>query len=674
VNHDLSFSGGSKNARFYAGFGYLDQNGIVIFNYSSRYSARINSDFTLLKEHLKIGENLSLTYRKEVMVPNLSDESPFQAGPYRSQSIIPVIITDTVNGPGHQFLPGEWGGTGMAPRLGNAPNEVAALTRNKNNPDKNTHLTGNIYFDVKIVKGLIFRSLFGGIMDDGSGIDYSLSTYESSENTSNSTVAGNTYKNHDRNWTNTFTYNLESGKHKINAIAGFETMNFGSGNQVYYSHNLSDGSLLDSSSYTLAPVKMMSLFLKADYSFMDRYLVSAVIRRDNSSRFAGSNANIVLPAFSAGWILSNETFLQRLSWLSFLKIRGSYGLTGDQGALSSGSYIAGPDAKYGVISQADIGLDARILKNKVGIIFDIYSKRSTGILFNLVNSASMTNKGFDAEVSYKNRWGDLSLNGALIFTTYNNKITALAPGVNFFDESGATTRIGTANRNEVGHPISSFFGYVIQGIFQDSTEVKNAPVQDGKAPGTWRYRDIDGNDTIDGRDRTFIGDPNPKFTYGLNLTLTYKGFDLSAFFYGSQGNDLFNWNKWFTDFWPSFQGQKSKALLYDSWTPANTTATLPMASNTSDFSTNTQVTSFYIENGSFLRLKTLQLGYTIPARIMNKVRIRDLRVYVQAANLFTITRYSGLDPEIGGVDPAFGADTGNYPNVKQFIFGINLAL
>jgi hypothetical protein len=233
--------------------------------------------------------------------------------------------------------------------------------------------------------------------------------------------------------------------------------------------------------------------------------------------------------------------------------------------------------------------------------------------------------------------------------------------------------------------MSSFFGYDVQSLFQEAdfhnevisgknTLVLNSDLatQDGAAPGFFRFKDTNADGKISPEDRTYIGNPNPKFTYGLNLALTYKNFDITAFLYGSQGNEIVNNNKWWTDFWPSFQGQKSTRILYESWTPTNTTATIPKASNISNFSTNTQYNSYYIEDGSFLRMKNLQLGYTIPESLTSKANIKSVRVYVQGVNLFTITKYSGLDPELGGGDTSFGFDGGNYPLVKQFLFGLNV--
>jgi hypothetical protein len=285
----------------------------------------------------------------------------------------------------------------------------------------------------------------------------------------------------------------------------------------------------------------------------------------------------------------------------------------------------------------------------------------------------MSNTGIDMELTYKNKWGDFGFDGGIVLTTVKNEITKIAEGVNYWDQGGATTRIPEAIRNMVGHSLSEFFGYKVLGLFQDAADVTASPTQDGAEPGFLKFDDTDGDGKISPTDRVFMGSPIPKFTYGFNLALTYKNFDVTTFLYGSQGNDIFNWNDWWIDFWPSFQGQKSKKLLYDSWTTSNTGATVPKASNKSNFSTNNQVNSYYIEDGSYLRMKNLQIGYTIPESIMSKINVGSCHLYLQGVNLLTLTKYSGLDPELGGDDRAFGSDTGNYPNVKTFIFGINLA-
>jgi hypothetical protein len=399
-----------------------------------------------------------------------------------------------------------------------------------------------------------------------------------------------------------------------------------------------------------------------------------------------------------------------------MKIRGSWGTMGNQLAVSStnqyfaygGSQgssfyaisgstsgsdqgfrqtrIANPDAKWETSENANVGFEASFMKSKMSIKFDYYSKKTKDLLYNpelpgtagaasqpYVNVASMSNTGIDMELSYKDKFGDVGFDATGIFTTVKNEITGIAEGkygVKFFDSG--SVRIGNLVRNETGHPMSSFYGYKVQGLFQSAAEVTGAATQDGAAPGRFRFVDLNNDGAITPEDRTFIGNPNPKFTYGLNLAVNYKNFDLTAFFYGSQGNDIYNWNKWWIDFWPSFQGQKSTDLLNKSWTPERTNTNVPIATNVSNFSTNTQSVSYYIEDGSFLRLKNLQLGYSVPESITSKVNIGSIRVYVQAVNLFTLTKYTGLDPEIGGDDRNRGIDAGKYPLVKEFVFGLNV--
>ena len=231
--------------------------------------------------------------------------------------------------------------------------------------------------------------------------------------------------------------------------------------------------------------------------------------------------------------------------------------------------------------------------------------------------------------------------------------------------------------------MGSFWGYEVEGLYQEGDLTYNAadevwepnegvPLQDGQEPGFFRYVDVDGDGEITPDDRKIIGNPNPDFTYGLNLVLGYKGFDVTAFFYGSQGNEITNHNLWWIDFWPSFQNTKSTDLLYNSWTPDNTDARTPKASNKSNFSTNTVNSSYYIEDGSFFRLKNLQIGYTFDSRVLGNV-FANARIYLQGTNLFTLTKYTGLDPEMRHAsDQYFGVDRGNLPQNKQFLVGVSL--
>ncbi len=730
-NHDISLSGGNENARFFAGLGYFDQEGIINHSYSKKYTARFNSEFNILDGKLTIGENISVTHTSGNGVANLEEGSPIQMGVYRNQPIVPHIIPEgqTIEGgaTAHTYLPGEYGGTGIAPRLGNGNNVYAGLERGKDNVSNTARLLGSIFANFEIMPGLNFKTTFGGAYYSGNYITYTHATYESAENTATPSFQEGASHGGNWTWSNQLNYNKTFGAHKFAALIGYESNKYGMGREMfgqradYFSDDvdfrtLSNGaSILDASSDAYTPTTLVSQFAKVDYSFNEKYILSATIRRDGSSVFSEDTRYGIFPAFAGAWQIGDEPFLEDLTFLSNLKIRGSWGQMGNQlavspmnafslysGAANHSFYdimgtgnssvqgfrldrIGNSDAKWETNVTTDIGFEALLFNSKVGIVFDWYSKKTQDLLYNpelpgtagsaaapYVNIASMLNKGIDIELSYKDNFGDIGFNASAVITSVKNEITKVSGSNDYF--TFGDSRIGPFDRNEVGHAMGAFYGYEVIGIFKDAAEVASAPTQDGAEPGFFRYADIDNSGTIDDEDRTFTGSPHPDMTFGLNVGLTYKNFDLTAFFYGSQGNDIFNFNKWWIDFWPSFQGQKSKALLNDSWTPNNTNATVPKASNTSNFSTNTVANSYYLEDGSYVRLKNLTLGYTLPESMLSKVNIGSVRMYVQGVNLFTLTNYSGLDPEIGGDDRSSGVDSGNYPIVKQFIFGLNITL
>jgi hypothetical protein len=268
---------------------------------------------------------------------------------------------------------------------------------------------------------------------------------------------------------------------------------------------------------------------------------------------------------------------------------------------------------------------------------------------------------------------DLGYDVTLTGGTLHNEIVSVAPGVNYLTNVNPGFRGINPIRNQVGYSISSFYGYQVQGLFQTAEEVKNSPTQDGAGVGRFRYADLNGDGKITADDRTYLGSPVPKFTAGLNFGFQYKGWELSAYLNGFFGNKIFNVSKWFTDFYPSFAGAAISERVKNSWTPSNTGATIPIFETASNFSTNTQSNSFYVENGSYVRFQNITLGYNIPSSVLSKAHIQRLRVYASTNNLFTITKYQGLDPGVGGnADTNFGIDVGNYPLTKGWTVGLNL--
>lgn len=341
-----------------------------------------------------------------------------------------------------------------------------------------------------------------------------------------------------------------------------------------------------------------------------------------------------------------------------------------------------------------------MVKSKKLIFLDYYRNGIRDLLYNselpataglaaqpYVNVGNVQNTGIDMSLTGRREINsDFNLSATLNFTTYNNEVVEIAEGIENFD--GTSRRFGGGNpivRNQVGWPISTFFGYQIDGFWDTADEISqaNAGASDGvyqieAAIGRFRYADVNGDGEITPDDRTRLGDPHPDFTYGLDFSMNYKNFDASLFFYGSQGNDIWNQVKWWTDFYPSFQGAKSKTALYDSWTPENLDATAPIQENNGSEATNGVPNSYYVEDGSFVRLRTVQVGYSLPVDLLTKVGVKQLRLYVQAQNLFTISNYSGPDPEISNTSSAtasttsFGVDEGAYPASRQYLFGINL--
>ncbi len=728
MNHDLSMSGGNQTSKYYASVGYFDQKGTIINNWWKRFSMRFNSEFKI-KDRVTIGENINLVHRSDNGIAANGEEGTALAmGVYRTQPIIPVIWNHGTYDQAltaHVFENGDWGGTGLAPRLGNGDNYVANSERGSLNKWQNLSVMGNVFADVKIIEGLNIRTSFGGTMGFNYGTGWTSSTYESAENVATSTYGENSSFYGDWTWTNTLTFNRQMGDHNLLAVAGYEAVKTGYGRGVnatgadYFSdafayRTVSTGAnLLGGGSWFGTQRSLVSQFLRADYNFRDKYYVSGTVRRDGSSVFGADTRYGTFPSASAGWRISEESFLAGATFISDMKIRGGYGTMGNQLPVSTSNqfylYGGSPDqsfyditgttnssvqgfrptrigntsAKWETNVTANVGFDAVLFDRKFELTFDWYTKQSIDLLFNpelpgtaggatapYVNVGEMKNTGVDLNLIYHHIVGDFSFEANAQLTTYNNTIVKIADGYEYFDSGGS--RIGSFNRNMEGYSMGQFWGYNILGLFADQGAVDAAATQDGAEPGFFQYEDVEPDGAIDDDDRTFIGNPNPDFTYGLNLSFGWKGLDIIAFFYGSQGNDIFNYNKWWLDFWPSFQGQKSTGLLYDSWTPSNTGAEIPKASNKSNFSTNTVSNSYYIEDGSFFRLKNLQIGYTFDRAVLGNV-FSSARVYVQGVNLFTITKYSGMDPELASFNDTFmGVDEGNLPAVQQFLIGVNL--
>ncbi|MDB5260881.1 MAG: TonB-dependent receptor plug [Adhaeribacter sp.] len=724
--YNLGASGGSENGRYALSLNYFKQDGVLLHTSFDRYSLRSNTEFGF-KNRFRVGENMEVSYTQNqgyynnngtASGSNNQDGNPV-GNAYRIPSIIPVYDIN-----------GRFAAT-RAAGLGPATNPVAQLFRNRNDKTSNFRAFGNAYAELDILKDLTAKTSIGIDYINANRVDFNLLDLEEAEiESANGLTNANAY---DITWTwsNTLNYKKTLNDiHSLNVLVGTEAIqgngrDFSANRTTFFSEDpqymfLSAGASGINNAGGGYEWGLFSLFGKVNYALKDRYLLEATIRRDGSSRFGANNRYGTFPAFSAGWRLSEEAFMSGLTFFDDLKIRGGWGATGNQeignyngfntyrSTLNQSSYaitgsnssvapgfdtqaFGNPDAKWETTTQTNIGLDATILQGKFGFTFDVYNRITSDMLYQVslpatqgtatvpfVNVGEMRNRGLDLGLDFKNKalGGDLTYGINVNFSTYRNEVLKLNNSASAV-LLGPSIRSYTWTRSVVGQPLYSFYGLVIDGIYQNAAEVAESPTYPGYAAvGKFKYRDVDGNGTINDNDRTFIGNPHPDFTYGVNLNLGYKNFDLSAFFQGVQGNEVLNMVKRWIDF-NNQAGNRSLRMLNESWTPNNPGAVLPILNSTD--SRSQQPSSYFVEDGSYLRMKNLTLGYTLPATILSRIKLENIRVYVQAQNLFTITKYTGIDPEITSVgstpgSTVLGVDQGNYPQSKMYQIGINFGL
>lgn len=727
TSHNISVSGGGDKANYLLSLNYFNQQGTLMETYLKRYTIRANTQLNISK-HIRIGENMAYSITSNPQVSEL-DAYGAIAYTFRMQPIVPVYD-----------IMGNYAAS-HGKNLGDGHNPVAIQDRTRNNRSYANHLLGNIYADIDFLKYFTIHTSFGGESYAGFSHSFTYPTYELGENTTTNAYSASSDYGYNWTWTNTLTFHkIFNDVHDVKILVGTEAYDNSSHSQDgttqgYFSFdptytNLSTGSGIQTNSSSKSTDGIFSLIGRADYSYQDKYLLSATIRRDGSSRFLNYQYGW-FPAISAGWRISQESFMKKATWITDMKIRGGYGIMGNQINVSPGNayttYIGdksesyydidgtnnstvlgfqqgrygNPDAKWEKDINLNIGLDATLFNDLLSITADYYRKDIKDLLYNpeligsagtadvpYVNIGRMKNEGVDLSVMVNtNITSDLKFSGSLNFTTYRNTIVKVANGTSYFDLDGRDFDGQNIIRNAVGQSVSSFFGYKIVGFWNSEDEISQANeaaqkstgdddaiYQTDMAVGRFKYQDTNGDGLITADDRTFLGNPNPKFSYGINLALTYKQLDFSLFLYGVQGNQIWNNVRWWTDFYPSFGGPKSWTALYDAWTPDKHNAKAPIQENAGSFSTNAVPTSYYVENGSYLRAKNIQLGYSFAPGLLKKISVEKLRVYIQAANLFTITKYSGLDPEIGGDGVTdYGIDEGTYPSQKEYLIGVNLS-
>ncbi|HTI11964.1 MAG TPA: SusC/RagA family TonB-linked outer membrane protein [Puia sp.] len=762
TSHNISATGGSERSTYFYSFNYTDNPGTLIYTSLRRYSARINSTFSFVDNHIRIGENLNVIYKSNpgyTNVPGVNNANSIGAS-YQIPTIIPVY---DIKG---NFAGGGSGG------LGNSPNPVAIQSRQKYNTNNDYTLTGNVFAEADFLKHFTARTQVGGMIDDYYYNAFLYTAYENAENRTNPNSYQETYGwNTSLTWTSTLRYsNTWAGKHNVTLLGGTEyiknqgraslssrgnyyitdssgllvnpglwTLNAGNaGTQTNSNPNIYLNNVLTPTPYEN---DIYSLFARLDYNYDDKYLISGTVRRDGSSVFTSGQRYGVFPSVSGAWRISKEGFMQNISWLNDLKIRGGWGKMGsisnitptnpytlfgqisnqstyDIGGTSNTSTAGIVNVQYGnpgttwerdVLSN--VGIDATLLQNRFDLSVEWYNKQISGLLDNpvvpgtagtatataagpgvpFINSGNITNHGIDLALTYHGSAMSNQLKFDLTgtFTSYVNEVKSLPPGVKYIDiYNGATPE----SRLQPGHPVGEFFGYKVIGLFQSYSDVNKSPVQQAAAPGRFKYEDANHDGKIDANDRTFFGNPNPKFTAGLNIAVNYKSFDFFMLLYTSVGNKVLNAVKGSTDF-PQLFGNaisnrvatQSARLVNGAGAPtnindssahlANPGTSVPMLEQNSNFSNSTAFNSYTMESGSFLRCRTLTLGYTFDNPALRNLHFDRIRLYVQALNLFTITKYDGQDPEVTGSNTLFGINGGAYPNnQKNYTIGLNVSL
>ena len=709
--YNVSLSQGTENGTSFFSLGYYKNDGIIKKSDFQRLSARMNSTYKLLnvgdRKIITVGEHFTVNRTNELQAPGGFLENVLQFNPS-----LPVYTTD-----------GQYAGP-----VGGYPdreNPVARLDRNSDNRYTYWRMFGDAFININPFADFNIKSTFG--------LDYSqkqqrIFTYPITEGTvANPTNAVEAKQEHWTKWmwNAIATYNLERGAHRGDVMIGTEL-------------NREDDSWLSGKAYDFAILNpnymwpnaavgeaeaygsgegytLVSFFGKVNYTYADRYLASVTVRYDGSSRFGRNNRYGTFPSVSLGWRISEEPFMKRMEWLDNLKLRASWGQTGNQeisniarytifesnygeagfGGQSYGtSYdIAGTNGgqtlpsgfkrnqlgndnlKWETTTQTNLGIDFGLLRNALYGSFEWYYKKTTDILVYMpgigvmgegssqwINAGEMTNKGIELNVGYRGSVGDFQYDISGNIGTYRNKITKLPETL-----AAAGTFGGNGVESVVGHPMGAQVGYVYDGIFKSQDEIDNHATQNGAGLGRIRWKDLNEDGIINEKDQKWIYSPVPDFTWGLNIYLEYKNLDFTMFWQGVQGVDVISDLKRESDLWSGLNItnlNKGRRLL-DAWSPLNPSSNIPAVS-TMDNNNEKRVSSYFVENGSFAKMRNIQLGYNFGSRVCDKLHIARLRMYVSAQNLLTIKSksFTGVDPE----NPNFG-----YPIPLNVTYGLNVS-
>ncbi|MDY0344587.1 MAG: TonB-dependent receptor [Lentimicrobium sp.] len=707
TNHQLSASGAGKASQYYIGVGYYKQDGIVDKSSFERITLKLNNVYSMT-DFFRFGNNLSISPYKQRNAPDVT----FQA--YRALPLLYAYRPD--------------GSFSAVPGVGNP---LASLAYS-NNFSKGIRAVGNLYAEADIMKDFTAKS---SLSIDGSYSKaenftpaYSVLNYDGSPSMQYNLLS-DLYKGQSDFlswlWENTLNYNKTFGKHTIQGLAGYtmqqvrsEYLNLSgedilrdnedfwyiNGNYVYVEDKIDKlGDInngVDQNNY----YSMLSYLFRANYIYDSRYIITATFRRDGSSKFSKGNRYGNFPSFALGWNISNEAFMQDIRTISNLKLRGSWGKIGNEkidyssrfsltqnllGVFGLGdisypgvtySKNGNPDLQWETTTQSDVGLEIGLLSNRLTGEFDYYNRVTSDILIALstpghmgngqgqkvfYNAGEMLNRGFEFNLNWREQRGEFNYSIGVLGSFLHNEVLKVGgnTGVDSLLYGGFVSGATTESRK--GLPIGAFWGYKTDGIFQNQSELDNYPHDSQAGIGDLRRVDVNNDGKIDGKDRTYLGSPLPDFIFGFNVELGYKNFDFSFSLQGQTGNKILNAKEIVRP-----DAYNYEAHVNDAWNGEGTSNTEPRPS----FGGYNYVPSdFFLQDGSFLRLRNIVLGYTLPEKLIGRFGIDQLRIYIKGDNVYTLTKFTGYTPEIGSGSPIDnGIDSGVYPVASIYSFGLNL--
>lgn len=731
-NHEVNMSGGTENSNFYLSFGSQNQEGIVmsdISNYDKK-SIRLNSNHKLNK-YISFGQNLGYSHQKSVGLGNTNSE---YGGPLSSainlDPITPLVETDPVviNGPLYSstYIVKDENGNpyGISPIVGQEmTNPLAYQQTRLGQYSYGDDIVGNAFVEITPMEGLKIKSTLGAKLAYWGYEGFTPMYYL---NPSVSNAVNNITRSQNKifawNIENIITYTKQIGAHDFTILLGqgaYEDDN-PTGLSITHSgiptNDYEEASFnfdIPASSktgwaYTTEPHRVSSLFSRINYNYGEKYLFTGIIRRDGSSNFGSNNKYGIFPSFSLGWVVSKESFWKENDYVNQFKLRGGYGVTGNDRIgrftylstigggrnytmgidelITSGSSPnapANPDLQWEETRQTNIGFETKFL-NSINVTFDWFNKETVGILQNIsipgyvgatgsptANVADMYNRGVELEIAYKKRFNEVNFGVSGNISSIKNEVTYLGNGIDFISSGAGFQSMGDVTRTEVGESYNYFWGYQTDGIFQNMAEVNaytnstGGLIQPNAQPGDFRWVDADGDGAITGDDRVNLGSPLPKYTFGLNLNLDYKGFDLMVSAQGVAGNKIFQGLRRLDILNSNYQ-----TVAMSRWTGEGTSNDYPRLTNVDANGNFGKMSDFYLQKGDYLRFKVVQLGYTLPTTLSSKISAEKVRFFLTGENMWTLTKYTGYDPEIGG--DVSGIDRGFYPQARTFMFGANL--